>query len=138
VQLYDEEMNLVASREVPGRALAAWTEAGDVWLAWQDAGQINARRFDQTFAPRDVNMTVQASDSTLSDIAAYGESLFLLTLNPTRLIQMIADASAQEVASYPAAQTGRLLVWGEEVVVVLQTTADASLWLERYAPLASQ
>lgn len=138
VWIFAETMTPLAAKAFPGKALLSWSNSGDVWLAWQDAGEFVVQRFDNMLVPREEPPAKYAGESTaLADVAAYEDTLLLLGLHPTRLIQMRPSAPAIELAEYPLASSARLLATSEEIVLVLQTTEDTALWLERYYPLTS-
>ncbi|NOZ72745.1 MAG: hypothetical protein GXP38_12685, partial [Chloroflexi bacterium] len=138
VRVFDATMTPLAAKSLPGKALLSWSDSGDVWLAWQEEGGFVAQRFDNMLVPREQpSQKYTSSGTVIADIAAYNDSLLLLSLDPTRLIQMDSTAPAIELAEYPQASAARLLATAEDIVLVLQTTEDTALWLERYYPLTS-
>lgn len=138
VRVFDGTMTPLARKQLLGKALVSWTDEGEVWLAWQEDGGFVAQRFDKMLVPRDqLSPKYPSSSTAIADIVAYNDTLLLLSLDPTRLIQMYSTAPAIELAEYPQASAARLLASAEDVVLVLQTTADTALWLERYYPLTS-
>ncbi|NOZ48485.1 MAG: hypothetical protein GXP37_00370 [Chloroflexi bacterium] len=135
VRTFDNALRLLGSGQWPGSTWATWAADGTVWLLWPQDSDYEAQRWLPTLEAAAVPALRFANDgSSVVDIAAEGEALLVLTLQPTRLWQLAPTASPQVLATYADAVTGRVLSGHDAGVVLLQTAADDSLWLWLYRP----
>lgn len=138
VRTFDKDMQLLGSSQTPGDAWASWAADGDIWLLWQQGDTRLAQRFSPTLVPDPTPALPLTDDgSTIADIAADGDSLLMLTLDPTRLVQLAPAGSVTQLASYSAATAGRLLATPDDVLVLLQTADTSSLWLWQVRPVGA-